>query len=107
MAVPDWPNTYGYHLWLYPWQSWLTGPFALFIEHGHRLFASSVGLLAIITLVSAYWCNARPAVKYLAVATLLGVILQGALGGLRVIEDRVQLARLHGCVGPAFFALAA
>ena len=37
MAVPDWPTTYGYNLFLYPWQTWMLGPWDLFIEHGHRL----------------------------------------------------------------------
>ena len=44
MAVPDWPTTYGYNLFLYPWQTWLAGPWDLFIEHGHRLLGSLGGL---------------------------------------------------------------
>src|SRR5438132_1897116 len=47
MAVPDWPNTYGYNLFLYPWQTWLAGPWDLFVEHGHRMLAASIGLLTI------------------------------------------------------------
>src|SRR5437870_10234409 len=47
MAVPDWPTTYGYNLFLYPWQTWISAPWNLFIEHGHRLFASAIGLLTI------------------------------------------------------------
>ena len=47
MAVPDWPSTFGYNMFLYPWQSWLAGPWDLFVEHGHRLLASSVGLMTI------------------------------------------------------------
>ena len=26
MAVPDWPTTYGYNMFLYPWETWLLGP---------------------------------------------------------------------------------
>ena len=37
MSVPDWPNTYGHNLLLYPWTTWITDPWDLFIEHGHRL----------------------------------------------------------------------
>ena len=33
MAVPDWPGTYGYNLFLYPPETWLSGPFDLFVEH--------------------------------------------------------------------------
>ena len=42
MAVPDWPGTYGYNLLLYPWQTWIAGPWDLFIEHGHRLLGAAV-----------------------------------------------------------------
>jgi heme a synthase len=34
------------------------------------------------------------------------VIFQGVLGGMRVRLDETLLARIHGCFGPAFFALA-
>ena len=54
MAVPDWPSTFGYNMFLYPWQSWLAGPWDLFVEHGHRLLASSVGMLT-IGLVIVMW----------------------------------------------------
>jgi cytochrome c oxidase assembly protein subunit 15 len=106
MAVPDWPNTYGYNLFLYPWQTWVYGPWGLFIEHAHRLLGSLAGMLAIALVVSAWWCQRGALVRWLSVAALAGVIFQGVLGGMRVIEDQVQLAKIHGCVGPAFFALA-
>ena len=51
MAVPDWPTTYGYNLFLYPWQTWFSGPWDLFIEHGHRLFGAAVGMLTIGSVV--------------------------------------------------------
>lgn len=104
MAVPDWPNTYGYNLFAYPWQTWIYGPWKLFIEHGHRLFGTLVGVITIAFLMSAWRCQCRPLVRRLGLVALSGVILQGALGGLRVIMDEVQLAQIHGCVGPAFFA---
>ncbi len=44
MAVPDWPGTYGYNMFLYPWTSWLAAPWDLFIEHGHRLLGSLAGI---------------------------------------------------------------
>jgi cytochrome c oxidase assembly protein subunit 15 len=104
MAVPDWPNTYGYNLFLYPWQTWVYGPWNLFIEHGHRLLGTLVGMITIGFLASAWWCQRRPLVRWLSVAALVGVLVQGILGGLRVIVDEVQWAQIHGCVGPAFFA---
>ena len=39
MAVPDWPGTYGYNLFLYPWQSWLAGAVGLV----HRAWAPAAG----------------------------------------------------------------
>jgi heme a synthase len=106
MAVPDWPNTYGYNLFLYPLETWIDGPWKLFIEHGHRLFGTLVGLITIGFLLSTWYCQCSRLVRWLGVTALGGVLFQGALGGLRVIEDKVQLAKIHGCIGPAFFAFA-
>jgi len=107
MAVPDWPTTYGYNMFLYPWQTWLFGPWDLFIEHGHRLFAALVGLLTIALSVALYRSEKRPWVRHLGLAAVALVIFQGVLGGMRVRLDARVLAQIHGCVGPAFFALAA
>lgn len=105
MAVPDWPGTYGYNLFAYPWQTWLFGPFDLLIEHGHRLLASLVGLVAIVLVVVAYRSNQGRLVKSLSIACLAAVLFQGLLGGARVLLDARTLAMVHGCFGPAFFAL--
>lgn len=107
MAVPDWPSTYGYNLFLYPWTTWLFGPWDLLIEHGHRLLAAGVGLLT-IALVAAMWrWESRSWVRWMAVIALLLVIVQGLLGGARVVFNARQIAMIHGCVGPAFFAFSA
>ena len=54
MAVPDWPSTYGHNLFAYPWTTWLFGPWDLFIEHGHRLLAATVGMLT-VALATTLW----------------------------------------------------
>jgi len=105
MAVPDWPNTYGYNMFLYPWQTWLTAPWDLFIEHGHRLFGAVVGMLTILLVVVAYRYDRRPWFRRATLAALALVIAQGVLGGLRVRLDQRLLAQIHGCVAPAFFAV--
>lgn len=105
MAVPDWPSTYGYNLFLYPWQTWIYGPWALFIEHGHRLLGAMSGLLTIALVVAVWRCDRRGWVRALSVVALLAVIGQGVLGGLRVLMDERLLAKIHACTGPAFFAL--
>lgn len=107
MAVPDWPTTYGYNLFLYPWETWVFGPWDLFIEHGHRLLGAAVGLLSIALVVVAWRCENRCWFRWLCVVALVAVCIQGLLGGLRVNLDEIQLAKIHGCFGPAFFALAA
>ena len=105
MAVPDWPNTYGYNLFLYPWQSWLSGPFDIFIEHGHRLLGSVVGLLTILMAVGLWRGDRRKLVGWLGWVALAAVIVQGALGGARVLLNERTLAMVHGSFGPAFFCL--
>ena len=105
MAVPDWPNTYGYNLFLYPYKTWLLGPFDLFIEHGHRLLGAVVGMVAIGIVILAFFTDSRRWVFPLAIGLLIAVIAQGLLGGMRVRLGDRTLAMVHGCIGPAFFAL--
>lgn len=106
MAVPDWPGTYGYNLFLYPWQTWLLGPWDLFIEHGHRLLAATVGMLTIATVIGLWLRDSRRWVLQVGFAALALVIVQGLLGGMRVWFDERLLAMLHACTGPLFFVLA-
>ncbi|MEO1496684.1 MAG: COX15/CtaA family protein [Planctomycetota bacterium] len=105
MAVPDWPGTYGYNLFLYPWQTWFFGPWDLFIEHGHRLLASLVGLVTIGLVVAAFREQQSKRVRRLAVGALLLVCFQGFLGGARVLINARHLALLHGSTGPLFFVV--
>ena len=105
MAVPDWPTTYGYNMFLYPWETWLLGPWDVFIEHGHRLLGSLVGMVTIVHVVVVRKFDERPWMRRLVVCALLAVIAQGVLGGVRVIENEKLLAMVHGCTGPLFFAL--
>ena len=105
MAVPDWPGTYGYNMFLYPLETWFFGPWDLFIEHGHRLLASGVGLLTIGFLIVVWRCDDRRWLQRLAVMALGMVILQGVLGGLRVVFNERYMAMAHGSIGPLFFAL--
>jgi cytochrome c oxidase assembly protein subunit 15 len=104
MAVPDWPNTYGYNLFAYPWQTWISGPWDLFIEHGHRLLGALVGLITIALTIAVWRADPRRWLRYVVLGALAAVILQGLLGGARVLLDERQLAKIHGCTGPAFFS---
>jgi cytochrome c oxidase assembly protein subunit 15 len=77
----------------------------VFVEHGHRLLGQLVGLLSIALAVVTWRCESRIWVKWLALAAVPAVTLQGVLGGMRVLQNDVLLARLHGCIGPLVFAL--
>lgn len=46
-------------------------------------------------------------VRWLTVAVLAAVVLQGVLGGLRVVLVELDLAVVHACFAQAFFCLAA
>ena len=106
LAVPDWPATYGHNMLLFPWVEWLTGPWDLFLEHGHRLLGALAGMVT-LALVAVAWRSAvSPAVRWLSVAALLLVVLQGGLGGARVLLDDKTVAKVHACTGPLFFAVA-
>jgi cytochrome c oxidase assembly protein subunit 15 len=104
MAVPDWPGTYGYNLFAYPLSTWIAGPWDLFIEHGHRLLGATAGLVAIALVVAICLADRRPWMIRLACGALALVIVQGLLGGARVLMDERLVALLHACVGPLFFA---
>ncbi|NUQ64979.1 MAG: COX15/CtaA family protein [Pirellulales bacterium] len=106
MAVPDWPNTYGYNLFLYPLESWL-GVWDVFLEHSHRLIGATVGLITIGLAVALWMADARTWMRRMGVVALIGVCFQGTLGGLRVVGDDLLLAKIHGCTAPVFFGLAA
>jgi cytochrome c oxidase assembly protein subunit 15 len=107
MAFPDWPTSDGYFLFFYPWLDWLRGPWDLFVEHGHRLLASFVGLLTIAFCWSVFLTRQPRWLRVMGIIAVLGVVLQGVLGGMRVLLNERTLAMIHGCVGPAFFALTA
>jgi len=105
MAVPDWPSTYGYNLFLYPWTTWFFGPWDIFVEHGHRLLGAAAGFIT-IALAWSLWCSpAYARIKWLGIVALAAVIGQGVLGGLRVVLDARLLAMLHACTGPLYFAV--
>ncbi len=105
MAVPDWPGTYGYNLFLYPYKTWLLGPFDLMVEHGHRLLGAVLGFVAIALVAASFWGEPRRWVRWLAVAVLLAVIGQGVLGGMRVLQSDRTLAMVHGCTASGVFAM--
>ncbi|HMP80547.1 MAG TPA: COX15/CtaA family protein [Pirellulaceae bacterium] len=106
MAVPDWPGTYGYNLFLYPWQEWFFGPWDLFVEHGHRLLGALAGLITVGLVIACFGTRQPKWVCHFSIVLLVLIIAQGALGGIRVLMDERMFALIHGCTGPLFFAFA-
>jgi len=102
LAVPDWPTTFGYNMFLFPLSKWVGG---ILFEHTHRLIASAVGFLTIILAAWLWSSESRRWVRNLGLIALAGVILQGILGGLRVTMLKDELGIFHACVAQAFLAL--
>src|SRR6266700_5329856 len=102
LAVPDWPTTCGYNMFLFPVSNWVGG---ILFEHTHRLMGSLVGFLTIILAVWLWLSEHRQWVRNLGVIALAGVILQGILGLLRVTMLKDEIGIFHACVAQAFLAL--
>jgi heme a synthase len=102
LAVPDWPTTFGYNMFLFPVSKWVGG---ILFEHTHRLIASAVGFLTIILAVWLWSSESRRWVRNLGLIALAGVILQGILGGLRVTMLKDEIGVFHACIAQAFLAL--
>lgn len=112
LAVVDWPNSFGYNMFLYP-LSRMTG--GIYYEHTHRLIGSLVGLTVLALTIHLWMTDSRRWLKVFASATLLAVIVQGILGGLRVTgyftwsqdphdtAPNIILAIVHGIFGQTIF----
>jgi cytochrome c oxidase assembly protein subunit 15 len=101
LSVPDWPTTYGWNMFTFPYSKWVGG---IFYEHGHRLMASFVGFLTVILTIWMWLKEKRRWVRWLSTAALAAVILQGVLGGLTVIYFLpTWISTLHACLAQTFF----
>ena len=104
MAFPDWPTSLGSYNLINPVDEWWTVP-AYLAEHGHRLVASVVGLLTVALAVWTWWEDPRAWMRRLGWAAVALVVVQGILGGLRVLWVSIDLATVHACVAQLFFAV--
>jgi cytochrome c oxidase assembly protein subunit 15 len=115
LAVPDWPNSFGHNMLLYPISEMKGG---IFYEHAHRLFGMLVGTTALVLLSVVWREDRRVWVRVVAVAFLTMICVQGLLGGLRVtgnltvatsgleLQPSTLLAIVHGMFGQIVFATA-
>jgi cytochrome c oxidase assembly protein subunit 15 len=99
LAVPDWPTTFGHNMFLFPPSGMVGG---VFYEHSHRLLGALVGLLTLALAVTLWRAGGR--LRALGIAAVVAVIVQGVIGGLRVVLTADALAMVHGPFAQAFFA---
>lgn len=116
LAVPDWPNSYGYNMFLYP-MARMTG--GIYFEHAHRLLGALVGLATVALCACVFLCEKSGWRRALAGVAVMLVIAQGVMGGLRVtgrlttsvapedLAPNLTLAVIHGVTAQVFLALLA
>jgi cytochrome c oxidase assembly protein subunit 15 len=114
LAVVDWPNSFGYNMFLYPLAR-MTG--GIYFEHAHRLLGSLVGVTVLVLALHLQRSEPRAWLRRLAWLALGMVVVQGVLGGLRVtgrftlstspadVAPSLALAIVHGVLGQLFFAV--
>jgi cytochrome c oxidase assembly protein subunit 15 len=96
LATSDWPLSNG--------QFFPRMVGNLFWEHGHRLVATTVGLLTIGLVVFLFLKEKRSWVRRLGLVALLGVIAQGLLGGLTVkLNLPLVVSAAHATLAQLFF----
>jgi cytochrome c oxidase assembly protein subunit 15 len=97
LSVPDWPLSYG--KLMPPMEG------GILYEHGHRMVATTVGLLTIVSMIWLFRADRRRWLRRLGVAALAAVILQGVLGGLTVIFLLPWwISTAHACLAQLFFS---
>jgi cytochrome c oxidase assembly protein subunit 15 len=103
LSVPDWPTTYGESMFSFPASKMVGG---IFYEHGHRLIATTVGILTVGFIVFLWRVESRWWVRRLGMIALGAIILQGILGGITVLyflPDAISIS--HAGLAQLFFCL--
>lgn len=112
LAVPDWPASFGSYD---PLKTGFVDPndpsarwwhrLPILAEHGHRLIGAVVGILTIILAFWTWRADPRSWMRKLGFAALGLVIVQGVLGGLRVVWVSLDLAVVHACMAQIYFSV--
>ncbi len=103
LSVPDWPTSYGWNMFTFPPSKWVGG---ILYEHGHRLIASTVGVLTIVLAAWLWRRDPRRWMKWLGVAALGAVVAQGVLGGVTVLFFLpAAISTAHAGLAEIFFCL--
>jgi cytochrome c oxidase assembly protein subunit 15 len=106
-SVPDWPMSFG---------RWVLGSRQFVgnirFEYSHRVVAGAVGVMTLLTACWAWLRSTRSGtgrrsdrVRWLALAAVVGVVLQAAIGGVRVLLPgyKALIAVPHAFVAQSFF----
>ena len=102
LAVPDWPTSFGS---IYKMPPMVGG---VKFEHGHRMIAELLGMLTIIVAIWTWRVDKRRWMRGLTLGAVAGVIFQGILGGLTVLNFLPPaISTAHGVVGQTMFCLLA
>lgn len=97
LSVPDWPLSYG--KLMPPMEG------GILYEHGHRMVATTVGILTIVSMIWLLRTERRRWLKWLGVVALAAVIVQGVLGGLTVLMLLPWwISTSHACLAQLFFS---
>jgi heme a synthase len=107
LATSDWPLTEGKFLPKVESLGMRSGVNMvgnLFWEHGHRMVATTVGLLTIGLVIFLFAKEPRAWVRRLGLVALLGVVAQGLLGGLTVkLNLPLVVSAAHATLAQLFF----
>lgn len=112
LAVPDWPASFGSYDPVTTGFSDPTNPDArwwqytpVLAEHGHRILGALLGMWVLILALWTWRTEARPWMRRLGIVALGLVVLQGLLGGLRVVWVSLDLAVVHALGAQLLFGL--
>ena len=99
MSVPDWPTTYGYNMFYFPFQDWVGG---IFYEHSHRLIASAV--VSLMSVLAVWLCfQERVWLRWMGIVVPVFGLIEATIGGLRVVLSEDQLGIIHGALAQLLF----
>lgn len=97
MAFLDWPLSNGS---LNP-EGWMQDR-DQFAEHSHRLAGAKMGLLSLILMAWVVYREKRKWLRVASITLVAAMIIQGLLGGLRVLLDEQNIAVENNAIAQTF-----
>jgi cytochrome c oxidase assembly protein subunit 15 len=99
-SVPDWPLSFG--RWLVSSDQFVAN---VRYEYSHRFLAGVVGVATLLLAIWAWFVEGRGWMRKLALIIFAGVVVQAAIGGVRVLfpEYKALIAVPHALVAQSFF----